>query len=101
MTKLTELLAKEPVLIINAAVALATLAAGYGLDVDPQALGATLGALFLLAGITRTNVWAPASVAEAQEAAKVEVLEELEAADAAAYEERRQQLKAEGFNLPD
>lgn len=101
MTNVKELLAKEPVLIINAVVGVATVAAAYGLDVDPQAVGATLGALFLLAGITRSNVWAPASVDEATKDAKVEVLDHLAEADAEALEERRAALEAEGYNVQD
>lgn len=65
MNRINELLAKEPVLVINAIVALATVAAGLGLDVDPTAVGQAVAALLVLAGVTRAAVWSPASVDEA------------------------------------
>lgn len=95
------MMAKEPVLVINAVVALATVAAAYGMDVDPAAVGSALGALLVLAGITRTNVWAPASVEAEVQDARAEVLVALDEADASAWEARKARLEAEGYNVDD
>lgn len=67
----------EPVALINAVVAVAAVAAGLGLDVDPEALGAVVGSLLVLTGITRASVYAPANV-EREEGLVVEVVQEYE-----------------------
>lgn len=67
MEKIKSLVEREPVLVINAIVALAAVAAGLGLDVDPEGVGSAVAGLLVLAGITRASVWSPASVAEIQD----------------------------------
>ena len=76
LDKLYNLLHREPVAVVNGVAALVAIAAGYGLDVDAEGIGAALGALLVLTGVTRSNVYSPATVDEVIEAAD-EVLDVL------------------------
>lgn len=73
MERIKNLLETEPVVVINAIVAVAAVLAGLGLDIDPTAVGSAVLALMTLAGITRASVWSPASVDEVVDAAVTDI----------------------------
>ena len=62
MQKIIDLLRAQPVIFINAIVAIVVVAAGYGLDVDPDAVRAALVSLVVSAAALWPNVFAPSSV---------------------------------------
>jgi len=73
MERIKNLLETEPVVVINAIVALVTVLASLGLDIDPAATGSAGAALLVLAGVTRSVVWAPAAVDEGVDAAVTDI----------------------------
>lgn len=62
LDRLWALIHREPVAVVNGLAALAAVVAGLGLDIDPDAIGYAVGALLVLAGVTRANVYSPDSV---------------------------------------
>lgn len=62
MKRLTELLQSQPVIFVNLAVALATVLAAFGLDLEPEAVGGAVVALLASGAALWPNVFAPATV---------------------------------------